>query len=234
MMDAKADTTAIRTDSVLAWLQAINEPWADYDATGILYAKGETNTADNMLEGLSGKYNFDDAELLNHQTYISLWNLMKTVQNEVRNIYSLQPSEKETLLAIAQGDAGNNAKNIAQAILEVNGDLPHKMCAPIVGNPTVERRYKSMNIKDRADGLSVRPNPADAYVLFTYKFPLAKSALSIKVFDISGRQVTTMQLKGNNGQEVWDVRNIAPGTYSYTLYDGNMGISYGKVIVIKR
>ena len=90
-----------------------------------------------------------------------------------------------------------------------------------------------MNIKDRADGLSVRPNPADAYVLFTYKFPLAKGALSIKVFDISGKQVATMQLKNNNGQEVWDVRNIAAGTYSYTLYDGNISISQGKVVVIK-
>ncbi|MEZ4807331.1 MAG: T9SS type A sorting domain-containing protein [Flavobacteriales bacterium] len=59
-------------------------------------------------------------------------------------------------------------------------------------------------------GFSVYPNPATGTVTFTWQ-QAQKGHITIR--DLAGRTMATWPMNGIQGQQRWDVRGVAPGTY---------------------
>ena len=99
--------------------------------------------------------------------------------------------------------------------------------------------YKSsgmINPEDfaKAYGLEIRtePNPANDWVAFNYTLPYDKSEGTIKIVDAKGTLVTSFLVTDTYGQKVWDIRNVKPGVYFYTLNVSGFNRT-GKMIISK-
>ena len=68
-----------------------------------------------------------------------------------------------------------------------------------------------------APELLLQPNPASTYVAMNYDLPGNTSVAQVRVRDASGRVVHTLQIAGEQGQQVWDTRGTAPGVYTVEL-----------------
>jgi hypothetical protein len=60
--------------------------------------------------------------------------------------------------------------------------------------------------------------------------PAGYTSATISISDFSGKTIEQMHVKGTQGQQLWDTRNIKPGIYLYTLKAESFSQS-GKIIV---
>jgi hypothetical protein len=69
---------------------------------------------------------------------------------------------------------------------------------------------------------SAYPNPFNSSTVISFSLP-SKSSVQLKVFDIMGREVTTLineELTAGNYHRQWDASNISSGVYFYRLQSG--------------
>jgi hypothetical protein len=78
--------------------------------------------------------------------------------------------------------------------------------------------------------VEVKPNPAKDWVAFNYTLPTNESEGVIKIVDAKGTLANTIVISGKQGQKIWDIRNIKPGVYFYTLNVAEFTKS-GKIII---
>jgi len=85
-------------------------------------------------------------------------------------------------------------------------------------------------VKSTGINIAVEPNPASSWVAFNYRLPVNTSSAIITISDAEGKLVNRIIISGEQGQEVWDVRNIKSGAYIYNLESGDMS-QKGKLII---
>ncbi|MBK8499294.1 MAG: T9SS type A sorting domain-containing protein [Flavobacteriales bacterium] len=56
---------------------------------------------------------------------------------------------------------------------------------------------------------------------------------SIAIRDLAGRTIATLMMNGQQGQQVWDTREVAPGTY-LVQYLGGSGVLYSEKLIIQQ
>lgn len=83
------------------------------------------------------------------------------------------------------------------------------------------------DIKPGAE-ITVYPNPTSRAVAFDCKTP--KNAV-IHVSDIMGRRIADFKIKAGSTQTIWDVSEVEPGIYLYTLLVDGMISKVGKLII---
>jgi hypothetical protein len=80
--------------------------------------------------------------------------------------------------------------------------------------------------------INASPNPATNWVAFDYLLPENETSASLILTDITGKTVETLLLNGQQGQKVWDTRDIKSGTYIYTLKVASY-TKTGKIVITK-
>lgn len=70
--------------------------------------------------------------------------------------------------------------------------------------------------------MKVHPNPATTWVAIDYTLPTDNAKAELSVFNAMGVKVKQVELDGNQGQKVLDLRGLAPGVYFYTLCCGGL------------
>lgn len=78
------------------------------------------------------------------------------------------------------------------------------------------------------------PNPFNASTIIKYQIP-NENFVSIKVFDMLGRQITTLvngEISAGNHEVLFKGDNIASGIYLYTIEVGNV-FKTNKMILLK-
>ena len=68
--------------------------------------------------------------------------------------------------------------------------------------------------------LTIAPNPAAAFVTFSYQLPLRPQKAVLVVRDVMGRVVHQAPVAQQEGQLVWDSRSAASGIYTVEVRDG--------------
>ena len=66
--------------------------------------------------------------------------------------------------------------------------------------------------------MNVHPNPATTWVAIDYTLPNGNAKAELSIFNAMGIRVKQVELEGNEGQKVLDLRGLAPGVYFITLY----------------
>ncbi|MDX9751452.1 MAG: delta-60 repeat domain-containing protein [Flavobacteriales bacterium] len=79
--------------------------------------------------------------------------------------------------------------------------------------------------------LSIHPNPADAWVALDYDLLVPPQDAALVVRDMGGREVYRQELRQQKQQVVWDVRPVAPGTYTASLLIGERMLRTEKIII---
>jgi hypothetical protein len=84
-----------------------------------------------------------------------------------------------------------------------------------------------------APPFSAYPNPARASVIFAYDRKDGGRPGSILVRDLAGRTVANLMMTGQRGQQTWDTRQLAPGTY-LVQYLGTSEVLHTEKLIIQQ
>jgi len=185
-------------------------------------------TLANMLPQL---YSLEGDELIEHNYYIDILNLHYSLNQQGRNTMQLDSTEIANLALIAN-NSNKIASSQARSILEAHYGYHFVNCPQIDSTAGYKSSSNTMDALSKVYGLniSVKPNPAKQWAAFDYTLPENENTATITISDVSGKTIEVLQINGQQGQELWDTRQIKHGVYIYTLKVAGLSKS-GKIII---
>ncbi|MDX9751451.1 MAG: T9SS type A sorting domain-containing protein, partial [Flavobacteriales bacterium] len=169
------------------------------------------------------------AEVQRMQDWI---NFLQGVHADGRTTRQLDSAEVQQLVTL-RGDAYDRPAALIANLLCTAYDI----CRPPLtggddGTPKSLPRtaWSSANAPPQAV-LSIHPNPADAWVALDYDLLVPAQNAALVIRDMNGREVYRKALHHQRHQVVWDVRPVAPGTYTASLLVGERMLRTEKIII---
>jgi hypothetical protein len=144
--------------------------------------------------------------------------VLRSAANEERNAYQLNPAEVQQLVTMV-GDHYDRPSVWASNLLCV----AYGHCrAPYTGGGGDEEPKRLLPPKKEpaptvTPALRLHPNPANSWMAMSYLLPGNTGAINLVVRDASGRVLHQLNAAGEQGQRVWDTRELAPGIYTVEL-----------------
>ena len=216
------------------WLDNLGGITSDRQIISAYLSEGNYTDALNLANMLSQLYKLEGDELIEHGYYVDMLNLYQTLNQQGRNTYQLTIAEKSYIELLAEkssGIAGAQAKSIMEAVYDVystdcpkaDGVAGYKQSGMI--SPEKFGKAYGLNI-------TVKPNPASQWAAFDYTLPERQSVGMITITDVTGHTIEVLDVTGQQGQILWDTRNLNSGVYIYTLTTGGFSQS-GKIVIRK-
>ena len=200
------------------WLSNLGGIESDKQIIATYLQEGNFSAAFALANTLPQMYNLQQDELTEHDKYMGLLQLEQTLFNEGRKIDQLTQSEQDMVNEFAlssEGSAGAQARGILESFYGAD----FNDCKSLDGEESFKNTVVNPNLLGEAYGLSIlaKPNPAKDWATFDYTLPRQESVAVLEITDANGRIVETMNLSGNQGQKLWDTRNIPSGSYIITI-----------------
>lgn len=216
------------------WLDNLGGITSDRQIISSYVSEGNFNDAFTLANMLPSLYNLKGNDSIEHLYYIDILSMQQTLYQQGRNTFQLDSTEKASISYIAnnsKGIAGAQAKSILEAVYneycavcpDVEGSAGYKSATTI--NPDVMGKIYGLDVQ-------VKPNPANQWAEFYYTLPDKVTTGSITIRNTSGSIIEVIEVSGKQGQKLWDTRNIASGTYLYTINSAGYSKT-GKVVVSK-
>ena len=220
LADSIVDVTELR-----GWLANMNDLSADRQIISTYMAEGDFGTAFSLANMLPALYEFDATALAEHDDYMELLGLYRDLHNDGRSTLQLTESETENVEDIAVNGTGL-PQYMAQSLLEATTERYHFAECPLIDEPSgmgrgIPQGYTQEDLS-KAMGLSVsaKPNPATTWVAIDFTLPGDAKAAAVEIVNSLGVKVLQIQLSGNQGQKVLDLREFADGVYTITILCG--------------
>lgn len=80
--------------------------------------------------------------------------------------------------------------------------------------------------------IAVSPNPANTWIAVDYTLPAGATKAQMRIVNALGMTVATYDLQGKETQKVLDLRDLASGVYTYTVFCGKYSQN-GKLVIVK-
>ncbi|PJB60022.1 MAG: hypothetical protein CO098_00285 [Bacteroidetes bacterium CG_4_9_14_3_um_filter_41_19] len=225
--DTVADNIELRN-----WLDNLGGITSDRQIISSYISKGNFTDALTLANMLPQLYNLGESELTEHNYYMDMLNLHQALYLEGRNTFQLDSTEKMDITFIAnnsKGVAGAQAKSILEAVY----DEYYVSCPEADGKAGYKRSsIINPNALGKAYGLdiSVKPNPAKQWAAFDYTLPGNKTEATITITNATGSIIEILKVNGQQGQKLWDTRDIISGVYIYTIQTAGFSQS-GKIVI---
>lgn len=227
----KADTVnpAAAFDSLTTFLAHRQTPGSYYRLAFEYLNAGQVNNASATMLSI-GNFNLSDKQYEVYNRMTSYFNLLKNLRIQDRNIYELQTEEVDVLSGLA--NSNDMVSAYARSILIANNllDYQEEIILPAEG-------IKSSRIKRNAvmphSKLSVYPNPASNYFIFSYTTGNAAIQSNLLVIsDLTGRLVKSIELgKQPSDKQIIPIQGMNKGVYICTLFSNMQIISNTKLVV---
>ena len=171
-------------------------------------------------------------QLTAYNDYVYFYKKKKNIFDNDKDLMQLDSTQIQELENFSE--AGDDlAKVMAQNTLcfyyaicrEDSYDLPSN------GNRMVNSLTEKT--KPNINTVSVAPNPCKSYTSFNYSLPLLKDKAILTISEITGKIVKSIVLQNNEGQQIWETRELGKGIYFYSIKDDNGIIAKGKIAVQK-
>ncbi len=216
LRDTTRDFANLRT-----WLDNQQNISADYQMIDSWLQEKNTENALALINLLPQLYAFDSSATTEYNYYKSLKTFQAQLINEGINIFNLDSNQISFLHEIATlsiGLAGLQASNI----LEFGYGEPVINCPPSQQRAIRDRSSTSYNTFLSSDEpkISVWPNPANNWAVFTYSFINQVSDSYIEILNLNNRKIRVIKLNNSNGQVIIDTRNLNSGVYIYVIKSG--------------
>jgi len=219
-------------DQLRLWLTNLGGLEAEKQFIATYVHQGDYSTALALAETLPVAYKLQDAQLLDHNQYMSLLQLQQNLKNSGRTMNQLTTAEQQQLTEIAESETASSSA-MAKSVLELFYGAGFERCLPIDD----EASYKSSAAADlnRLAGhygmsISAKPNPAGDWAAFDYTLPEGTETALLEITDAAGKTIATYTLQGRMGQQLTDTRQWPAGQYVYTLKAAGFTQS-GKLVV---
>jgi hypothetical protein len=222
--DAEIDMDFLRN-----WYDNLNCLYADYEIVASYLTEKNYSAATTMLDIIPALRNLDGIDLEEFEEYkdLILWQIQLNQQGG--DVNSFDDASFDMLIEIAE-NSGGRAGMQARAILEYGKNYHFDKCLPQADQASVKSGMVNPTYYENGISVEANPNPANAWVTFNYSLPFKVNGGEILVTDMEGRMVTSFQISGSAGQQVWDTRQVDKGIYIYTLKAGNIS-KQGKLVI---
>lgn len=234
MVRSILNDSVVDVDELRGWLSNMNDIASDREIISTYMAEGDFNTAFSLADMLPSLYHLEGDDLDAHDDYMELLRLYRNLYNEGRNTMQMDSTEIALVETIAYGSNGT-PKHMAQSILEGAYRYHFEEC-PVVPYPGNERGGCVENIDSQSYGkamglsIDVKPNPATTWTAIDFTLPTNATTAMFNITDNLGNNVLQLQLNGNVGQKVLDLRELANGVYICTVVCGEYSMTKKLVI----
>lgn len=216
------------------WLNNLGGITSDRQIISTYISESNFTDAFTLANMLPSLYELKGNDSIEHLYYIDMLNMHHILAQQNRNTFQMDSTEKAAITYIANnsnGIAATQAKSILEAVYneycvicpDVEGTAGYKSNATI--NPNILGRIYGLDIK-------VKPNPAKHWAAFDYTLPdnVHKGVITIR--NVSGSIVEIIEVSGEQGQKLWDTRNVVSGVYLYTI--NSAGYSKTGTIIVSK
>lgn len=239
MVRSILNDTVVNKTALVGWLGNMRDLESDREIISLYLEEGDTTRAFALANMLPSIYGLTESDLAEHYDYIALLNLYKGLLVKGRNVAQLDSTERVSVEHLADYSTGK-PHAMARAILEGVYGYRYDDCPSGVDLNYPERGIGNMwdvpsnEELGKADGfvVEVSPNPANTWVAIDYTLPEGATKARVKISNILGTTVATCDLQGKETQRVIDLRGLASGIYTYTVYCGNYSQT-GKLVIVK-
>ncbi|MBZ0242058.1 MAG: T9SS type A sorting domain-containing protein, partial [Bacteroidales bacterium] len=216
------------------WLDNLGGITSDRQIITTYISEGNFTDALALANMLPQLYNMKGIDLTEHSYYMDMLSLHQSLYQQDRNTFQLNSTEKAEITFIANnsnGLAGTQAKSILEGVYDeyfidcpdVDGSAGYKSSSLI--DPAALGKAYGLNI-------SVKPNPAKQWAAFDYTLPGDETEAILTISNSLGNAIEILELSGQQGQKLWDIRDIKPGVYIYTIQTTGFSQS-GKIVISK-
>ncbi len=185
--------------------------------TGLLMRQEQYGEALAVLNSMPQEKELRPREQTEHQRMLAYVNVLAAAKTDGRNAYRLNGHEVqqlEQLVADLYDRPAVWASNLLCAVY-ARCRAPYTGGAPTAKSLQLEPSTETERLA--SPGLLLQPNPATTFVAMNYDLPGNKGTAQLRIRDAGGRVVHTLQIAGEQGQQVWDSRDTAPGMYTVEL-----------------
>lgn len=233
---------SILNDSVMnraelrGWLSNLEDINADRQIIASYMEEGNESTAFALANLLPSLYGLTGPALDEHDGYMQILTLYDTLYQQHRTVFELTESETTMVDSLATFGAGI-AQIMAENIFEANGGPIIVNCPQLVLHDDVGDRGRASCVPKGLNevlgfSVNVSPNPATTWMAIDFTLPNKVTKASFILTNTLGVEVQNMELNGNQGQRVMDLRHLPDGVYVYTV--SCAGLLYtGKLVVTK-
>ena len=192
---------------------------ARYDEALLLLGRHQYTQARALITALPGEHELKGKQVDERARMLTYIDFLEAVHTDGRTPAQLTAAEVAQL----------------QAFIDVEHDRPtqwasHLLCyhhgicrSPYTGDagqePKSRVRRPAAAVKEQAR-LGIKPNPANAWVVFTCELPDLSGEAQLIVRDVMGREAWRASLGRGNGQVLMDTRGLPAGAYTVEVVQG--------------
>jgi hypothetical protein len=230
--DLLMDTVAHLSD-IIYWLNrrgSLN----DYFLIAEHYMNAENFSGASYILNNSIPLQFELTDELNELLDDYIWynDFRQTVKNDNRTLAQLEQSELDQLLNFAE-EKDNKISEYCRNILCFFYENCYPAESPLEIEPRKLRPQSGHHSNlPKSVFVKVYPNPATTYTTFEWKIP-GNSKSVLRISNSTGQIVATAEFTVEEGQWLWDTREIKAGVYVYELLNNNQRLESGRITVVK-
>lgn len=231
--DSVANPTELRT-----WLAAMEDIAADRLIVASYMEEGNYTDAFTLANMLPDLYELEGDGLADHTDYMRLLDLYRTLGTTGRTVFEMTEEETEMVEGIADYGKGTSqamAEALLSGVMDDRGDRAY-FCPDL---PKPKRGETGRNdysgvLMNEALGFraSVSPSPATTWTTVDYTLPAGATKAVMTLTTTMGVKVMEVELNGNQGSKVLDLRSLAAGVYVYSIRCGEH-VQTGKLVITK-
>lgn len=194
---------------------------SDYQIIDSWLQEKNTSSALSLLKLIPQLYPLDSIGTVEYNYYKSFktWQAGLIDQNiDMINLDSTQIAYLQSIASNSQGIAGLQASNI----LEFAFRVPYISCPGCPNGPVKEGSNNKGDLLNKIyePRVSIKPNPSNTWVAFTYQIFKGEYNSFIKISNLNNEVIKSISLNHSQGQEILDTCEIPSGVYIYTLTNG--------------
>ncbi|MDX2278932.1 MAG: T9SS type A sorting domain-containing protein, partial [Saprospiraceae bacterium] len=216
------DTNEIKIDSILHWLDLLDNYDADLQLAQYHFFNGNFAISDPLIQSIPTLYGLDDVMLTEFNSIISVLQTMRTSIQAGVEVDAL-PNSVVDALQSGWGTACNSAGALTRAVLYLNGRRSLANCDGVQGRdlPVVS----STNLND----LKVFPNPANSSV--TIERTENHQSLDIRIVNLAtGRNDIHATMALTQKSISLDTSNLVSGVYAVFVDNSLLANTFKLVI----
>lgn len=226
----RAEEETIPLDAMLNQWNAMPNYGARFAEAELLMRKGQYDAALTMIQALGDRYPLKEGRETERDRTVWYIDQLQALKGAGRSIMQLDATE------LAQW----------QAFAEMANDIPgnwvanvlcfgYKICVKRTGTGGPKNKTLRPTTGDTATEqvqlLGVAPNPAGAWAAFNHTLTAALTNAHVRVVDASGREVANLPINAQQGQLLWDTREVPAGLYNVELFNGGVRLATERLVV---
>jgi hypothetical protein len=217
------DTNEIKIDSILHWLDLLDNYDADLQLAQYHFFNGNFAISDPLIQSIPTLYGLDDVMLTEFNSIVSV---LQTMRASIQAGVAMDelPSSVLDALQSGWGTACNSAGALTRAVLYMNGRSAAANCDGVQG-----RDWLIEHVSNLAD-IKVFPNPANASI--TIEKAENTQNLNLRIVNLAtGRNAMQTVMPLGITSHTLDLSNLPAGVY--VIFAGNSSMAQPIKLVIQ-